>query len=63
MDVYQTIVKMFEEIGVDHVFGGSGAFNLFSGLAVAYSDSIPMLAISGYPSRYTRAKSRLRRQQ
>ncbi len=110
MDVYQTIVKVLEEIGVDHVFGGSGqvngsmllalkktdkiktviiqneqaasfmamgygmfskklgvcfatggpgAFNLFSGLAVAYSDSIPMLAISGYPSRHTRGKGAL----
>ena len=107
MDVYQTIVKVLEEIGVDHVFGGSGqvnasmllalnksdkiktqneqaasfmaagygmfskklgvcfatggpgAFNLFSGLAVAYSDSIPMLGISGYPSRYTRGKGAL----
>ena len=110
MDVYQTIVKVLEEIGVDHVFGGSGqvnasmllalnktdkiktviiqneqaasfmaagygmfskklgvcfatggpgAFNLFSGLAVAYSDSIPMLAISGYPSRWTRGKGAL----
>ncbi len=110
MDVYQTIVKVLEEIGVDHVFGGSGqvngsmllalkktdkiktviiqneqaasfmaagygmfskklgvcfatggpgAFNLFSGLAVAYSDSIPMLAISGYPSLHTRGKGAL----
>ena len=110
MDVYQTIVKVLEEIGVDHVFGGSGqvnasmllalnksdkiktviiqneqaasfmaagygmfskklgvcfgtggpgAFNLFSGLAIAYSDSIPMLAISGYPSRWTRGKGAL----
>ena len=110
MDVYQTIVKVLEEIGVDHVFGGSGqvngsmllalnktdkiktviiqneqaasfmamgygmfskklgvcfatggpgAFNLFSGLAVAYSDSIPMLAISGYPSAWTRGKGAL----
>ncbi len=110
MDVYQTVVKVLEEIGVDHVFGGSGqvngsmllalkktdkiktviiqneqaasfmaagygmfskklgvcfatggpgAFNLFSGLAVAYSDSIPMLAISGYPSRRTRGKGAL----
>lgn len=110
MDVYQTIVKVLEEIGVDHVFGGSGqvnasmllalnktdkiktviiqneqaasfmaagygmfskklgvcfgtggpgGFNLFSGLAVAYSDSIPMLAISGYPSRWTRGKGAL----
>lgn len=110
MDVYQTIVKVLEDIGVDHVFGGSGqvngtmllalkktdkiktviiqneqgatfmamgyamfsnklgvcfatggpgAFNLFSGLAVAYSDSIPMLAISGYPSAWTRGKGAL----
>lgn len=110
MDVYHTIVKVPEKIGVEHVFGGSGqvngsmllalnkidkiktviiqneqassfmatgygmfsnklgvcfatgeqgGFNLFSGLAVAYSDSIPMLAISGYPSRWTRGKGAL----
>ena len=110
MDVNQTIVKVLEDIGVDHVFGGSGqvnasmllslqtsekiktviiqneqaasfmaagyamfskklgvcfatggpgAFNLFSGLAVAYSDSIPMLAITGYTSRAMRGKGAL----
>lgn len=110
MDVNQTIVKILEDIGVDHVFGGSGqvnasmllalkrsekiktviiqneqaasfmaagyamfskklgvcfatggpgAFNLFSGLAVAYSDSIPMLAITGYTSRAMRGKGAL----
>ncbi|MBD3878566.1 MAG: hypothetical protein SR1Q5_02620 [Quinella sp. 1Q5] len=34
-----------KKFGVCFATGGSGAFNLFSGLAVAYSDSIPMLAI------------------
>ncbi len=110
MDVNQTVVKVLESIGVDHVFGGSGqvngsmllalkrsdkiktiiiqneqaasfmamgyamfskklgvcfatggpgAFNLFSGLAVAYSDSIPMLAITGYTSLHMRGKGAL----
>ncbi len=110
MDVNQTIVKILEDIGVDHVFGGSGqvnatmllslrdskkiktaivrneqaasfmacgyamfsdklgvcfatggpgAFNLFSGLAVAYSDSLPVLAITGYTSLDQRGKGAL----
>ena len=110
MDVNETVVKILEDIGVDHVFGGSGqvnasmllalnksekiktiiiqneqaasfmaagygmfsnklgvcfatlgpgAFNLFSGLAVAYSDSIPMLAITGYTSQKMRGKGAL----
>ncbi|MDD3741854.1 MAG: thiamine pyrophosphate-binding protein [Bacteroidales bacterium] len=110
MDVNQTIVKVLEDIGVDHVFGGSGqvnatmllslrdsnkiktvivrneqaasfmacgyamfsdklgvcfatggpgAFNLFSGLAVAYSDSLPVLAITGYTSLNQRGKGAL----
>ncbi|MFH2095548.1 MAG: thiamine pyrophosphate-binding protein [Bacteroidota bacterium] len=110
MDVNQTIVKVLEDIGVDHVFGGSGqvnasmllslrdskkiktlivrneqaasfmacgyamfsdklgvcfatggpgAFNLFSGMAVAYSDSLPVLAITGYTSMNQRGKGAL----
>jgi len=110
MDVNQTIVKILEGIGVDHVFGGSGqvnatmllslrdskkiktviirneqaasfmacgyamfsdklgvcfatggpgAFNLFSGMAVAYSDSLPVLAITGYTSKNQRGKGAL----
>lgn len=110
MDVNQAIVKTLENIGVDHVFGGSGqvnasmllalrdseqiktvivrneqaasfmacgyamfsdqlgvcfatggpgAFNLFSGLAVALSDSLPVLAISGYTSAPNRGKGAL----
>jgi acetolactate synthase I/II/III large subunit len=110
MDVNQTIVKVLEDIGVDHVFGGTGqvnatmllalrdskkiktviirneqaasfmacgyamfsdklgvcfatggpgAFNLFSGMAVAYSDSLPVLAITGYTSQNQRGKGAL----
>jgi len=110
MDVNECIVKTLEQVGVDHVFGGSGQvngsmllalkrstqiktviirneqaasfmacgyamysdklgvcfatggpgeFNLFSGLAVAYSDSLPMIAISGYTSRRDRGKGAL----
>ncbi len=111
MDVNQTIVKVLEDIGVKHVFGGSGqvnasmllalrdskkiktviirneqaasfmacgytmfnpgnlgvcfatggpgAFNLFSGLAVALSDSLPLLAITGYTSMSQRGKGAL----
>lgn len=110
MDVNETIVKILERVGVDHVFGGSGqvnasmllalkkseniktiivkneqaasfmacgysmysdklgvcfatggpgAFNLFSGMAVAYSDSLPVLAITGYTSAGIRGKGAL----
>ena len=111
MDVNQTIVKVLEDIGVKHVFGGSGqvnasmllalrdskhiktiiirneqaasfmacgytmfnpgnlgvcfatggpgAFNLFSGMAVALSDSLPVLAITGYTSMGQRGKGAL----
>ena len=111
MDVNQTIVKVLEDIGVKHVFGGSGqvnasmllalrdskkiktviirneqaasfmacgytmfnpgnlgvcfatggpgAFNLFSGMAVALSDSLPILAITGYTSMSQRGKGAL----
>jgi acetolactate synthase-1/2/3 large subunit len=110
MDVNESIVIILEQIGVDHVFGGSGqvnasmllalerskqiktvivrneqaasfmacgyamfsdrlgvcfatggpgAFNLFSGMAVAYSDSLPVLAITGYTSSEIRGKGAL----
>jgi acetolactate synthase-1/2/3 large subunit len=110
MDVNESIVKILEQIGVDHVFGGSGqvnasmllsleasekiktvivrneqaasfmacgyamfsdqlgvcfatggpgAFNLFSGMAVAYYDSLPVLAITGYASARVRGKGAL----
>lgn len=36
------------KLGFCFATAGPGAFNLFSGLAVAMSDSCPMLAISGY---------------
>ncbi len=39
-----------DKLGVCFSTGGPGEFNLFSGLAVAYSDSLPVLAISGYVS-------------
>jgi acetolactate synthase-1/2/3 large subunit len=38
------------KLGVCFATAGPGAFNLFSGLAVAMSDSYPVLAISGYSS-------------
>lgn len=110
MDVNEAIVKTLEQVGVDHVFGGTGQvngsmllalkrskqiktiiirdeqgasfmacgysmfsdklgvcfatggpgeFNLLSGLAVAYSDSLPVLAISGYTSKPDRGKGAL----
>ncbi len=48
-----------KKLGVCFATGGPGAFNLFSGLAVAYSDSIPMLAITGYTSQRMRGKGAL----
>ncbi|GII94885.1 thiamine pyrophosphate-binding protein [Sinosporangium siamense] len=39
------------ELGFCFATAGPGAFNLFSGLAVAMSDSYPVLAVSGYASR------------
>jgi acetolactate synthase I/II/III large subunit len=43
-------------LGVCFATGGPGAFNLFSGLAVAYYDSLPVLAITGYASASQRGK-------
>ncbi len=53
---------MFSEnnnLGVCFATGGPGAFNLFSGLAVAYYDSLAVLAISGYTSAKNRGKGAL----
>ena len=46
-------------LGVCFATGGPGAFNLFSGMAVALSDSLPMLAITGYTSMNQRGKGAL----
>jgi len=43
-----------DKLGVCMGVGGPGAFNFFSGLAVAYSDSLPVLAVTAYvPDAYT----------
>ena len=39
-------------LGVCWATAGPGAFNLFSGLGIAMSDSYPMLAITGYANRH-----------
>ncbi|WP_027232924.1 thiamine pyrophosphate-binding protein [Phyllobacterium sp. UNC302MFCol5.2] len=46
-------------LGVCFATAGPGAFNLFSGLAVAMSDSYPILAISGYSSLEWKGKGAL----
>ncbi len=46
-------------LGVCFATAGPGAFNLFSGLAVALSDSHPVLAISGFSSREWAGKGAL----
>jgi len=46
-------------LGVCFATGGPGAFNLFSGMAVALSDSLPILAITGYTSMNQRGKGAL----
>jgi len=46
-------------LGVCFATAGPGAFNLFSGLAVAMSDSYPVLAISGFASLEWRGKGAL----
>jgi acetolactate synthase-1/2/3 large subunit len=40
-----------DKLGFCFATAGPGAFNLFSGLAVAMSDSYPVLAVSGYANR------------
>jgi acetolactate synthase-1/2/3 large subunit len=47
------------QLGFCFATAGPGAFNLFSGLAVAMSDSYPVLAISGYASLEWRGKGSL----
>ncbi len=47
------------KLGVCFATGGPGEFNLFSGLAVALSDSLPVLAISGYVSEVVEGKGAL----
>src|SRR5713226_8094774 len=39
-------------LGVCWATAGPGAFNLFSGLGIAMSDSYPVLAITGYANRH-----------
>jgi acetolactate synthase-1/2/3 large subunit len=46
-------------LGVCFATAGPGAFNLFSGLAVALSDSHPVLAISGFASLQWKGKGAL----
>jgi acetolactate synthase I/II/III large subunit len=46
-------------LGVCFATAGPGAFNLFSGLAVAMSDSYPVLAISGFARQVWRGKGAL----
>src|SRR6516225_95628 len=46
-------------LGVCFATAGPGAFNLFSGLAVAMSDSHPVLAISGFANTEWRGKGAL----
>ena len=48
-----------DKLGVCFATGGPGAFNLFSGMAVALYDSLPVLAISGYVSAGIRGKGAL----
>ena len=47
------------KLGVCFATGGPGAFNVMSGLAVALSDSLPVLAITGYESVETEGKGAL----
>src|SRR3954451_19431227 len=41
-----------DRLGVGFATAGPGAFNLFSGLAMALSDSYPVFAVSGYANRH-----------
>lgn len=47
------------KLGFCFATAGPGAFNLFSGLAVAMSDSYPVLALSGYASLHWRGRGSL----
>src|SRR6516225_11172129 len=46
-------------LGVCFATAGPGAFNVFSGLAVAMSDSYPVLAVSGFSSMDWKGKGAL----
>src|SRR5215510_14956927 len=48
-----------DKLGFCFATAGPGAFNLFSGLAVAMSDSYPVLAISGFASLKWKGKGAL----
>lgn len=48
-----------DKLGVCFSTAGPGAFNLFSGLAVAYSDSLPVLSITPYTAKNYRGKGDL----
>lgn len=48
-----------DKLGVCWATAGPGAFNLFSGLAVAMTDSYPVLALSGYAALEWRGKGSL----
>ena len=48
-----------DKLGFCFATAGPGAFNLFSGLAVAMSDSYPMLAVSGYAPMQWRGRGSL----
>ena len=48
-----------DKLGFCFATAGPGAFNLFSGLAVAMSDSYPVLAVSGYASLEWKGKGSL----
>ena len=48
-----------DKLGFCFATAGPGAFNLFSGLAVAMSDSYPVLAVSGFASLEWRGKGSL----
>lgn len=48
-----------DKLGVCFSTAGPGAFNLFSGLAVAYSDSLPVLSITPYTAQKYRGKGDL----
>jgi len=54
-----TMFSEANKLGVCFATGGPGAFNLFSGMAVAYFDSLPVLAITGYTSADNRGKGAL----
>ncbi|MBN2120321.1 MAG: thiamine pyrophosphate-binding protein [Candidatus Omnitrophica bacterium] len=48
-----------DKLGVCFATGGPGAFNLFSGMAVALYDSLPIIGITGYASAPNRGKGAL----